>query len=88
MFGMIPTVVSAKELTIEVNGYNCTRDAGKLVVYTDEYGDSTGTNFWGAEAVVGSDNRVTDFTNGNALITAGGFVVSGHDVDREGGMQM
>ncbi len=86
--GMIPTAVSAKELTIEVNGYNCTRDAGKLVVYTDAYGDSTGTNFWGAEAVVGSDNRVTEITNGNAEIPAGGFVVSGHDDEKEGGKRM
>ncbi len=85
LLGMIPTAVSAKELSIEVNGYNCTRDAGKLVVYTDAYGDSTGTNFWGAEAVVGSDNRVTEITNGNAEIPAGGFVVSGHDDDSKAG---
>ncbi len=81
MCGMIPTAVSAQNVQIEVNGYNCTRDTGKLIVYTDEYGDSTGTNFWGAEAIVGSDGRVTEITNGNADIPAGGFVVSGHDDD-------
>ena len=75
----VPLTASAQETSIEVNGKNCNRDAGKLIIYTEEYGDSTGTNFWGAEAVVNSNNRVIEISNGNANIPEGGFVVSGHD---------
>ncbi len=56
------------------------RGDGYLVVYTPRFGNTTATNTHGAEAVVGSDNRVTYVgTNNNNTIPDGGFVVSGHD---------
>ncbi len=88
LIGLMPMTVLAKEVQIEVSGCDCTRDAGKLVVYTDAYGDSTGTNYWGAEAIVGSDHRVTAITRGNTSIPQGGFVVSGHDNEEPGGKLM
>lgn len=86
----VPMVASAQqEISIEVNGRNCNRDAGKLIVYTEEYGDTTGTNFWGLEAVVDSNNCVIEMSNGNAEIPEGGFVVSGHDdEEKENGKKM
>jgi len=86
--GMLPLSASAQETQIEVNGFDCTRDAGKLIVYTDEYGTQTGTNHWGAEAIVGSDHRVIAIVNGNAEIPKDGYVVSGHDDDRPNGKLM
>ena len=86
--GMLPLAVSAQEVQMEVNGFDCTRDAGKLIVYTDEYGTKTGTNHWGAEAIVGSDHRVIGIVNGNAEIPEDGYVVSGHDDDQPGGRKM
>ena len=85
---MLPLSAAAKEETASLAGLNCARDAGKLVVYTDEYGESTGTNRWGAEAIVGSDHKVTGIVGGNATIPEGGFVVSGHDNEEEGGALM
>ncbi len=80
LIAMLPCslMASAEELQIEVGGSNCTRDAGKLIVYTDDYGVYTGTNQWGVEAVV-SKNRVISIIKGNARIPENGFVVSGHD---------
>ncbi|MBQ3094207.1 MAG: family 10 glycosylhydrolase, partial [Clostridia bacterium] len=79
LLSALPFTAFAEAVEVVVDGFDCTRDAGKLIVYTDEYGESTGTNQWGAEAVVGSDNRVQSITKGNAPIPEGGFVVSGHD---------
>ncbi|MBE6763840.1 MAG: hypothetical protein E7553_05775 [Ruminococcaceae bacterium] len=87
--GLFTVSASAKELQVEVNGRDCARGAGKLVVYTSAYGESTGTNRWGAEAVVDGNNRVIEITNGNADIPADGFVVSGHDDEETpGGKRM
>ncbi len=88
LVGMFPTAVAAEEVQVEVSAFNSSRDAGKLVVYTDDYGETTGTNHWGAEAIVDSDNRVIALVTGDAEIPSGGFVVSGHDDDREGGKKM
>ncbi len=86
--GMMPFSVVAQETQMEVNGFDCTRDAGKLIVYTDDYGTQTGTNHWGLEAIVGDDHRVIAIVNGNADIPENGYVVSGHDDDQPGGKQM
>lgn len=78
---MLPFGVSAKEITATVNTYNSSRGTGELAVFTSEYGNTTGTNYWGAEAIVGADNIVTEIAMGNSEIPVGGFVVSGHDDD-------
>ncbi len=88
LLSAFPMAASAEEVTVVVSGMDCNRDAGKLIVYTDKYGESTSTNQWGAEAIVNSDNQVTSLTTGDAPIPDGGFVVSGHDDDRDGGKKM
>lgn len=84
-FGM---TASAEPLQLAIDGSNCSRGDGSLIVYTDEYGASTQTNQWGAEAVVNRNNRVTSIVKGNARIPDGGFVVSGHDNEQPGGKLM
>lgn len=54
------------------------REAGKLVIYTPEYGATTGTNEWGYEVVI-EDNRAVKFNTGNSAIPENGFVISGHN---------
>lgn len=87
LFAAMPLSASASTSTT-VDAWNSSRDLGELVVYTDDYGDSTGTNWWGAEAIVGADNRVTMLGAGNSDIPEGGFVLSGHDDESEGGKRM
>lgn len=79
--GMLPLIAAADSISIVASGYNTARGAGELVVYDDGYGDDTGTNMWGCEAIVGADNIVTEIGTGRSEIPAGGFVVSGHDDD-------
>lgn len=66
-----------------VNGVNIFRDAGFLVVYTDDQGPTTGTNQYGYEAVV-VNGVVTQVANGvsNMAIPADGYVLSGHGASR------
>ncbi|MBQ3068797.1 MAG: family 10 glycosylhydrolase [Clostridia bacterium] len=83
-----PMSVFAEPVSAALNGINKSRDTGELVVFTDAYGDTTGTNWWGAEVTVGPDNRVTALGSGNSDIPQGGFVLSGHDDETEGGSMM
>ena len=57
--------------------YPSGRGPNQLVVYTPQFGDSTGTNKYGLEAVVrkGIVNKVG---GNNSPIPADGFVISGH----------
>lgn len=88
LLSAVPLHVLAEPVSIGINGFNTARDTGELVVFTDAYGDSTGTNWWGAEVTVGADNRVTALGTGNSDIPVGGFVLSGHDDETEGGSMM
>lgn len=53
------------------------RGANQLVIYTPAFGLRTGTNEYGAEAVV-CENTVTKLTGANSYIPKNGFVISGH----------
>ncbi|GEM_PF-492562 len=53
------------------------RGANQLVVYTPAYGSKTGTNEFGAEAIV-KDNTVVALSGADSLIPQGGVVISGH----------
>ena len=75
----LPFAVSAEEVRQKLNGINCSRGTGQLIVYTSEYGATTATNEWGGEAVVGADNVVISVGGNNNTIPEGGFVVSGHE---------
>ncbi|MCR5266654.1 MAG: family 10 glycosylhydrolase [Cyanobacteria bacterium RUI128] len=53
------------------------RGSNQLVVYTESYGRRTGTNEFGAEAIV-KDNTVVALSGADSLIPKGGLVISGH----------
>ncbi len=85
--GCIPFAVSAETVSIRFHGINCARGSGQLIIYTDSYGETTATNEWGVEAVVGADNQVISVNGNNNTIPAGGFVVSGHESETDGKMR-
>ena len=53
------------------------RSAGSMIVYTPAFGDSTGTNQWGTEAVV-QQGIVLRVGGNNSAIPEDGWVLSGH----------
>jgi uncharacterized lipoprotein YddW (UPF0748 family) len=53
------------------------RGNNQLVIYTPEYGEYTGTNEYGKEAIVIED-KVFGFCGSNCYIPKNGFIVSGH----------
>ncbi|MGN0017839.1 MAG: glycoside hydrolase family 10 protein [Candidatus Gastranaerophilaceae bacterium] len=57
--------------------YPGVRGANQLVVYTQNFGISTGTNEFGAEAVV-ENNTVTSLSGADSLIPTNGIVISAH----------
>lgn len=56
------------------------RGADQLIVYDDTYGVSTGTNAWGYEVVVNSDNKIIKAGGNDSYIPKGGYILSGHGV--------
>lgn len=59
------------------NVYPGYRGPNQLVIYTKEFGRTTGTNEFGKEAVV-VDNIVVALTGANSKIPRDGYVISGH----------
>ena len=55
------------------------RGANQLVVYTGGYAIRTGTNEFGAEAIV-DGNTVTELSGADSFIPKNGLVISGHGV--------
>lgn len=53
------------------------RGPNKLVVYTENYGEHTGTNEFGTEAIV-TDNIVSSLSGADSAIPKNGIVISGH----------
>lgn len=53
------------------------RGANELVVYTPLFGDTTGTNKYGIEAIV-IENKIQSISGNNSKIPNNGFVISGH----------
>ena len=53
------------------------RGINQLVIYTSDYGPRTGTNEYGAEAIV-EGNTVTELSGADSLIPPNGIVISGH----------
>lgn len=58
-------------------GFPGGRGANQLVVYTPDYGYKTGTNEYGAEAIV-EGNIVTELSGADSHIPKNGVVISGH----------
>jgi len=71
---MINPTVSTPGAAVSYPGL---RGANMLVVYTPTYGIKTGTNEFGAEAVV-VNNIVVKLSGADSLIPRNGFVISGH----------
>lgn len=53
------------------------RGANQLLIYTKAYGERTGTNEFGIEAII-QNNRVVKIGGADSLIPGGGIVISGH----------
>lgn len=53
------------------------RGTNKLVIYTSNYGEHTGTNEFGTEAIV-TGNIVTSLSGADSAIPKDGIVISGH----------
>lgn len=67
---------------LSVTGINSTRVQDALIVYRGV--SSTATNAYGYEIIVDADgNMVGDGYLGNAAVPKGGFVLSGHGVNKE-----
>ena len=64
------------------NTYPGYRGSNQLIIYTSEYGKSTGTNEFGTEAIV-VNGYVTSLSGADSLIPANGFVISGHGRAKE-----
>jgi len=74
-------VVSAVDPTPKTNPggayYPGLRGGNQLIIYTPVFGERTGTNEFGTEAVV-VNGVVTELTGSDSLIPKDGFVISGH----------
>lgn len=75
----LQAVVRTPDSEAPVNGVNRGRGADELIVYRPSFDQTTGTNAFGAEAIV-KGGVVTERVDlrGNSVIPADGFVLSGH----------
>lgn len=66
-------------VTSNVSGafYPGQRGANQLIIYTKEYGERTGTNEFGSEAIV-VNGIVTQLFGADSIIPNNGYVISGH----------
>lgn len=72
------SVINPKASDSNVNAnYPGLRGANQLVIYTPAFGLKTGTNEFGAEAVV-VGNTVKKLSGSDSIIPKNGFVISGH----------
>jgi hypothetical protein len=65
-----------------ITGINRLRMQDDLILYTRRYGDTTRTNIYGWDVVV-IDGIVVEIGQGNTVIPAEGFVLSGHGAARD-----
>ena len=73
------------KLNADILGFNTYREKDQMVVF-NKSGCTTGTNTYGVEALVNSNNKVTEirpYGQGNATVPENGFVVSGHNKMRK-----
>ncbi len=75
---------SAASAWMIADGFNMERADGTMVIYTPEYGETTGTNNYGYEIVVDNNIVIGVGRLGNNTIPKNGFVVSGHDDEGHG----
>ena len=82
----VKTLLNKKEATatpsasVAIDGINTGRGTNQLILYVGKA--STGTNKWGAEAIINADMTVASIGKygvGNTTIPAGKMALSGHD---------
>ncbi|CAM3220337.1 family 10 glycosylhydrolase [Paenibacillus lupini] len=59
------------------------RGADQLIIYDSTYGDRTGTNGWGNEIAINAGGFVISNGSNDTVIPQGGYVLSGHGIQRE-----
>ncbi len=69
--------------SVPIWGVNRPRKKDEVVIYTDEYGETTKTNRYGKEIIVDCDGSIEAITDGNSKIPKDGFVVSLHGWSRD-----
>jgi len=69
--------------SLPIWGVNRPRKKDEVIIYTNEYGDTTRTNKYGKEIVVEADGSIKNITDGNSAIPKDGFVVSLHGWSRD-----
>lgn len=87
---------AAKTSSHTITGFNRARETDNLIIFTPKYGTTTGTNDYGAEAVLtpvdgsialGKSVKMkvtgTPTTTGSTTIPAGGYILSGHGTAKE-----
>ncbi len=77
----------ATNVELKVDGTDCIRDDGDLIVYTNLFGKTTNTNQWGYEATIVDGVCVKVAYGGNSEIPSNGFVISGHNSSKDGARQ-
>ncbi len=88
-----PASITVGTASRAVNGVNRARETDDLILYSSDFGVSTGTNQWGVEAVVQCgtvcvvqsyrDRQPTQDTTPTAIPAKPGFVISGHNVSAD-----
>ncbi len=71
------SAIYPQDLPYVTNNFPGYRGANQLVIYTQKFGKTTGTNEFGKEAVV-IDDIVVELTGANSIIPKNGYVISGH----------
>jgi len=77
--GKLTKKASTTTQAVTVDGINKGRGTDELILYVGK--ESTGTNQWGTEAIIGADlkvEKVGKYGVGNTVIPAGKAVLSGH----------
>ena len=69
--------------SVPIWGVNRPRKNDEVIIYTNEYGKTTGTNKFGREIIVNSKGSVEAITEGNSKIPKDGYVVSLHGWSRD-----
>ena len=79
IFKQVSFKINEIDPLLTANLYPGGRGTDQLIIYTPNYGVHTGTNEFGAEAIV-EDNVVTSISGADSTIPQNGLVISGHGV--------
>lgn len=69
--------------SVAIWGVNRPRKNDEVIIYTNEYGDTTRTNKYGKEIIVNENGSIEGIADGNSPIPKDGYVVSLHGWSRD-----